>query len=1281
MANLTLDKFECNGEAGSVGLRWEKWKRSLSIYLEAADLKTSSQKRASLLHWGGPELQEIFYNIPGADVKDDGQIDVFKVAIDKLDEYFAPQQSKRFERHIFRGIKQEENEKFEKFIVRLRQQASKCKFVDLDDQLIDQITEKCNSEELRRKILKSGDDMTLNQIIIEANALEIVSRQLENFCNKGRTQDVNRIELKPRNKPLPKKRECFRCGSWNHLAADDKCPAKGKKCLKCEKIGHFKAQCKSKDLKRKFEDQSTNKSDLPTKRWKQTNKEVRNIEEQSSTNRTDENIHYVFNVGDDDMVTCTVGGIKVEMLIDSGCKYNLITDKTWQNLKSNRIQVYEQTKKSDKTFLAYGSTTPLKLQGSFCATIQLANKKKDAMFYVIEGGTRDLLGKMTATDLGVLKIGLDVNQVGTNSKPFPKFKGVLIQIPIDDNVKPVSQPYRRVPIPLEEKVDAKLEELLQKDIIEKVEGPSEWISPIVPILKENGDVRICIDMRRANTAIKRENHPLPTMDQLLTKIKDAEVFSKLDIKDAFHQLELHPDSRHITTFISAKGLYRYKRMMFGVSCAPEIFQKSLERVLIECSGVINFIDDILVYGKDQKEHDSRLRKVLDTLKTNGIVLREEKCIFSASKVHFLGHELSKEGVKPLEKYLTSIKEFRAPTTISELQSFMGLINYVGKWIPNLATKTEPLKELLRLKYGRNSDISQLWKERQQIAFNSLKADLADVSHLGYYDVKDKTIVFADASPVALGAVLVQLNTQGARVIAFGNKTLTACERRYCQTEKEALALVWAVEHFHMFLYGKEFDLITDHKPLEVIFGPKSKPCARIERWVLRMQSYKYKVVYQPGKNNIADPFSRLCKLTLGLDVTHKDYVQDIVELTRPVAVPLTEIEEQSKRDTEIQKVKEGLYDKKWDESVKIYKLFENELCFYGDILLRGTKIVIPKALRNQVLAAAHEGHPGIVAMKLRLRSKVWWPRYDRDAENTVKSCRGCTLVSMPNPPHPLKRRELPSQPWIDIAIDLLGPLPSGDYLLVVVDYYSRYKDIKICRDISSKEMIRLLREIFSRLGYPVSITADNGKQFVSSEFRAFCTENDIKLYNSIPYWPQQNGEVERQNRDILKRLKICQVEKKFSWKEALLDYMSMYNSTPHTVTGKSPAELFFQRKFRDKIPMLTESVDHRIEDMDVRDKDMEQKDKGKEYADRKRKAEESCLEPGDKVYIKNLNKANKLSANFDSVTHTVKSRTGGDVEVQNDETGQNLRRNVIHLKRVEGEWQINNEKEQEDDME
>lgn len=1248
-----MESLDCEGDPASLGLRWEKWKRGLELYLIATNVTTPEAKRAMLLHMGGLALQEVYFNIPGAHVEGavEGK-DLFAVAISKLDDYFAPKQSRVYERHLFRLIKQESGEKFEKYLVRLRHQCSKCKFTAPEEQLIDQVTEKCDSVDLRKKILTLGDDVTLDKIISEANALETVQRQLNNFdtLRPNRDLSVNQVGVTKKNQnPVP----CTRCRG-NHPSDSKNCPARDKKCLKCGFIGHFRKCCRTRANKRKT-DEVPAKVVGAAKRPKPNSKPV-------------DEVDYIFNIDGDETITCTLGDVQIEMLIDSGSKCNIISDATWETLKNSGIRVENQVKSPEKKLMAYGCKEPLTVLGSFDAVIIVGNgKTTKTTFYVVKNGTRNLLGKDAATKLGVLKIGLSINAVdGT----FPKFRGVQIHIPIDTSVKPVSQPCRRVPIPLEAKINKKIKELIDTDIIEPVNGPSDWISPLVPVLKGDGDVRICVDMRRANLAIIREKYPLPTMEQLIPKFRNAKMFSKLDLKNSFHQLELSEDSRHITTFICSHGLFRYKRLMFGISCAPECFQKNLERLLLQCEGVVNFIDDIVVFGSDETEHEARLTKTLQVLRDNDVLLNDDKCVLRAKQIEFLGHQLSPEGVKPLDKYVKTIESFREPMVIEEVQSFLGLVNYVGKWIPNLATWTEPLRELLRLKLGKGADITSYWHEKQAEAFEGLKRAMTQITSLGYYNPQDRTQVFADASPVGLGAVLVQHDANGPRIIAYGNKSLTDREKRYCQTEKEALALVWAVEHFDMYLFGKDsFELVSDHKPLEVIFGPNSRPCARIERWVLRLQSYNFKIIYSPGKKNIADSLSRLSSCDQSPRPFDDDnYVNLVVEESRPMALALSELKKVCEGDQELAFVRNGLYNNNWDPSVQNYKMFEHELCFQDNLLLRGNKIVIPSNLRPKVLAAAHEGHPGIVAMKTRLRSKVWWPKIDKDAEHFVRACKGCTLVSAPNPPNPMRRRELPVQPWIDVAIDYLGPLPSGHYLLVIVDYFSRYKEVKISKATDTLHTVNMLKEIFSRLGAPVSITADNGPQFSSTEFGNFCKEFGIRLFHSVPYWPQQNGEVERQNRDILKRLRISQSQKT-NWQDDLLKYLTMYNSTPHSVTGKPPAELFYKRQFRDKLPSIVD-IEFADVDLETKDRDMEQKQKGKEYADRKRHATESEIGVGEKVYVKNMTKENKLSTPFNDTPHTVITKNGGDVEVQNDDNGQRLRRNIVHLKRVEGQWKV-----------
>lgn len=1257
----TIEPFDCEGDPTSIGSRWERWKRALEIYFIATNTSDQTKKRAMLLHSGGMALQDIYFNIPGAHVTDPKATDFYDTAIAKLDEYFSPKQSYLFERHIFRLMKQETDEKFEKFLIRLRRQSSKCNFAKEDESLIDQITEKCSSTKLRKNILVLGDTATIEKIIAEANSLETIERQLNEFHDRqstSATTSLNKIDSKT-SKQFTKKEvdPCCRCGSKNHKSDSSSCPAINANCMKCGFTGHFQKHCRTRANKRKSTNPSSN-----------YNNKAKKLKVETPKNTKSTSVHKICHIDDEATIDCQVGGVNIKMLIDSGSKCNILNGATWAHMKQSKVIVSNHQRSSDKKFLAYGAKDPLQVSSSFDAQIKVGSKSSTTKFYVIENGSRNLLGIETAMSLNVLKVGFDVNCI--EQTPFPKFKDVHLEIAVDKTVPPVCQPYRRVPIPLESKINKKIDELVKMDIIEPVNKPSSWVSPMVPVLKPDDDIRICLDMRAANKAIIRENHPLPTMEQLIPKFGKAKFFSKLDIKNAFHQIELDENSREITTFITSKGLYRYKRLMFGISCAPEHFQKIMEKMLLSCEGVVNFIDDIVVFGRDKNEHDARLQNVLTVLKDNNVLLNKSKCVFNATSIQFLGHELSPSGIKPLEKYIKTIESFRPPETIEEIQSFLGLINFVGKWIPNLSTLTEPIRQLLRQKIHKNAKITEFWQKEQAVAFDELKKCLSKIPTLGYYDPQDRTQVIADASPVGLGAVLIQHDEKGPRVIAFGSKSLTDVEKRYCQTEKEALALVWAIEHFHMYLYGKKFELVTDHKPLEVIFGTRSKPCARIERWVLRLQAYDYKVIYKPGKSNIADPLSRLCQKTNTQKSSLEDehHINQIVQYARPVALSFKSITEASNDDDEFKLVKDALMNNTWDASVNNYKLFQHELWLHDGVLLRGNKMVIPTKLRKQVLEAAHEGHPGIVNMKARLRAKVWWPKIDKDAENTVKNCRGCTLVSAPNPPVPMKRRELPSKAWMDTAVDFLGPLPSGDYLLVIIDYYSRYKEIEIMRSITTQDTVRVLKKIFSRTGNPASITADNGRQFCSLEFKRFCTEQGITLFNTIPYWPQQNGEVERQNRDILKRLKISQCEKS-DWKEDLLKYLMMYNSTPHPSTGKSPSELFYGRQFRDKLPFLTD-LENSYDDLEIRDRDKEKKEKNKLIEDKKRKAVDRDLEIGEKVYVKNLIKENKLAPEFNPTPHTVVSAEGSDINIRNDETGQEYRRNIVHLKKVEGQWKV-----------
>ena len=373
-------------------------------------------------------------------------------------------------------------------------------------------------------------------------------------------------------------------------------------------------------------------------------------------------------------------------------------------------------------------------------------------------------------------------------------------------------------------MNAKVEDLIAKDIVERVTGPTSWVSPVVIVSKASGDIRLCVDMRKANAAIIRERIPIPTVDEVFENLNGSAVFSKLDLRLGFHQIELDEDSRDITTFATHDGLFRYKRLSFRVNSAPEKYQQIVRQVVSDISGVQNIADDLIVHGKNNEENDRNLHRVLQRLEEKNLTLNPQKCQFRMDKVVFMGLLVSKYGIGPTEEKVCAVLESSCPTTSTEVRSFLGMVGFSARFIPNFATIAEPLRVISR------QGVPFVWGSEQEASFQELKQQLTSAPVLAYFDKEAHTRVIADASPVGLGAVLVQEENGMDRAVCYASKSLSSVERRYSQSEKEALALVWACEWFNLYVYGLQtFDLVTDHEALKVIYSRGSKPSARIER--------------------------------------------------------------------------------------------------------------------------------------------------------------------------------------------------------------------------------------------------------------------------------------------------------------------------------------------------------------------------------------------------------------------------------------------------------------------
>ena len=292
-------------------------------------------------------------------------------------------------------------------------------------------------------------------------------------------------------------------------------------------------------------------------------------------------------------------------------------------------------------------------------------------------------------------------------------------------MEPVAQQMYRIPFTLRDKVDKKLQELESQDIIEKVNSPTPWVSPVIVVPKPNGDIRLCVDMRVANKAINRERHPIPTVDEILYQMNGGEVFTKLDMNQGFHRIELE-DSHEITTFVTHKGLYRYKRLMFRINAAPEKYQQVVSQVFHDIEGVQNISDDIVVFGSSKEEHNKRLKLKLDRIREKMLTLNKDKCEFSMDKITFMGHVLSKNGIGPTSERVKDILNATEPKNASEVKSFLGLVNFSARYIPNLATLSEPLRKLTK----KNEPFR--WNKEQQDSFQKLKNSLSANDTLGYF---------------------------------------------------------------------------------------------------------------------------------------------------------------------------------------------------------------------------------------------------------------------------------------------------------------------------------------------------------------------------------------------------------------------------------------------------------------------------------------------------------------------------------------------------------------------
>ena len=595
-----------------------------------------------------------------------------------------------------------------------------------------------------------------------------------------------------------------------------------------------------------------------------------------------------------------------------------------------------------------------------------------------------------------------------------RVRGTSAKLHVDTQARPRFFKPRAVPYAMRGKVEQELERLEKQGIIKPVDF-SDWAAPIVPVLKRDGSVHICGDYKlTVNQTAKLETYPLPKIEDLLASLAGGKAFTKLDLAQAYQQVELDEGSRKFVTTNTHKGLFQYTRLPFGVASAPAVFQRTMENLLQGLKHVYVYLDDILVTGSSKRNHLENLTEVLGRLEKAGMRLKQSKCQFMLPAVEYLGHKISEKDLQPMEGKVRAIAEAPAPQNVSQLKAFLGMLNYYAKFLPNISSRLAPLYKLLQ------KAVKWAWGPAQQEAFKEAKEALISAKVLVHYDPTKALMLSCDASPYGVGAVLSHKFEDGTEhPVAFASRSLSPAEKRYAQLDKEGLAIVFGVKHFRQYLLGRHFTIYSDHKPLQHLFSEnKAIPpmaSARIQRWALVLSAYTYDIVFKPGTQNAnADVLSRLPLPDSPSDVPLPEETVLLLETLQLFPITAAQIKTWTSQDPVLSKVRDLVLQGWLDTSDPLllpYQRRKYELNILDGCVLLGNRVVVPPPGRAKVMADLHDGHPGICRMKQLARCYVWWPNMDQELEQTVKTCNSCQMMQKSPARTPMHPWEWPQRPW------------------------------------------------------------------------------------------------------------------------------------------------------------------------------------------------------------------------------------------------------------------------------
>ena len=989
---------------------------------------------------------------------------------------------------------------------------------------------------------------------------------------------VYRIHDKSQQKDK-KLQSCKFCGRA-HVWGKSNCPAYNKVCSACNKPNHFSKMCST--LK--------NNSSQPEKTKKK--RDVHNIREEEKEDSSDEEWINKISIGPEQkQVKCKmiVENELVTFQVDTGSCVNIIPRKY---VNENEIQ-------NTNTILKTWNKSDYSPIGECRQTIyNPKNKKKyNVNFVVCHNNFTPIIGLTASEKMQLIEIknnnferthAIEKNTTGKEDnidQEIGRFEGVY-SFKLKEGYKPTIMPSRRTPIAIRDKEKEELDRLTKLKVITPIQEPTEWVSQTVVVKKPSGKIRICLDPQELNKALIRERYVLPTLDDTLHELTQSSVFSKFDLAHGYWHVELDETSSKMTTFQTSYGRYRWLRLPFGVTVAAEVFQRKLIEALSDLNGVLCVADDIIVHGKNDEEHDKNLKKFLQRCEDKGIKLNQDKSEIKVNHMTFMGHKISEKGLEVDPEKIKAIEEFPAPKNVSELRTFLGMVNFISKFIPKLSNVLHPIHNLLK------KDVEWTWTDSQRGAFKKIKFLISEHNKLAIYDPKLDINLENDASEYGLGSVLLQ----NGKPIAYASRTLSSSERNYAQIEKEMLAVVFGLNKFHNYVYGRNITITTDHKPLTfIVKKPLSKAPKRIQSLLLKIQDYSFDLQYKQGtKIPIADALSRG-----PLEEISTVHMMSNLEETPLNKNSLLMFKDATEKDPTLSTLKNTI-SKGWPEEknnvpseIRPYFYHREEMSIENGIILRGERIIVPNSLRHEMKKKIHTGHMGINSCLRRARTHLYWPGMSNDIRIFVENCPTCSADHQRQPTQPLYAHKIPRRPWQKLGIDIFT-IKSRNYL-VTVDYYSQFFEVDFLPSMTSSTIIHKMKAHFARYGLPEVIFSDNGRQMTSKEFQDFCTEYDIKHETSSPGNSKANGMAEAAVKTA-KKLMLRSLKNHEDPYLALL----CHRNTPQEDLEVTPAQRLMGRRTRTLIPTTQSLLQPATVDSDkfIRKKEGKQAKMCSKYASR-----------------------------------------------------------------------------------